>query len=65
MLFATLKKFLFKSKTGKVIGGAYAIYLVILMVSSAQIGLQLGAELRNVPEDHRMEYISSFLSNNF
>jgi len=65
MLFATLKQYIFKSKTGKVIGGAYAIYLVVLMIGSAQIGLQLGAELTLVPEEQRMEYISSFLSKNF
>jgi len=65
MLFATLKQYIFKSKTGKVIGGAYAIYLVVLMVGSAQIGLQLGTELTQVPHEQRMEYISTFLSNNF
>ena len=69
MVFADLKykakQFIFKSKTGKVIGGAYLLYVGLLIGSSAQIGLQLGAELRSVPQDHRMEYISTFMSKNF
>ena len=65
MIFAKVKQFVFKSKTGKAIGGAYLIYLTVLMVTSAQLGLQLGAELRTVPQDHRMEYISTFMTKNF
>jgi len=64
MFFAKMKQFIFKSKTGKVIGGTYLIYLIVLMVSSAQLGLQLGAELRSVPADQRVEYISTFFSKN-
>ena len=66
MLFAKkLKYYIFNTKTGKAIGGAYAIYLLVLMISSAQIGLQLGSELKTIPAQDRMSYISSYLSNKF
>ena len=65
MIFAKFKQFVFQSKTGKVIGSAYLLYIAVLMVTSAQVGMQLGTELRSVPQDLRMEYISSFLSKNF
>ena len=50
-----------KSKLGKLLIGGYVIYVAVLMIGSLQLGIQLGTELRSVPEDQRMEYISQFL----
>ena len=65
MFIVKLKQFFFKSRIGRLVGGAYIVYLIILMVGSAQLGLQLGAELKLIPESQRVEYISIFLSNKF
>ncbi|HFE37508.1 MAG TPA: hypothetical protein ENK06_03680 [Gammaproteobacteria bacterium] len=63
IMFSTkLKSYVFKSKLTRFLGGAYLLYLAVLMVVSAQLGLQLGAELKHVPENQRFEYISIFLS---
>lgn len=62
MLIAKFKQFFLHSKFGRLVGGAYIIYLVVLMLGSAQLGLQLGAELKSIPENQRMDYISAFIS---
>lgn len=58
-----IMKKLIKSKYGKVVFGAYGIYLIVLMAGSLQIGVQLGTELRTVPEGERVEYIATFMEN--
>lgn len=62
MYMTKLKNFFLQSKYGRLIAGAYVVYLVVLMIGSAQLGLQLGAELKKVPESQRMDYISTFIS---
>ncbi len=62
MSVAKLKQFFLQSKVGQLIGGAYVIYVVVLMVGSAQLGLQLGAELKYIPADLRTDYIFTFFS---
>ncbi len=64
MYLMKLKQLIFTTKTGKVVGSAYLIYLSFLMIGSIQLGVQLGTELKSVPEDQRMEYVSTFLSKN-
>jgi len=61
MFSSKIKQFVFKSPLGRLLGGTYVVYLVVLMIGSAQIGLQLGAELRSVPSQDRAQYIESFL----